>query len=155
MNRIIQTTAVVALTIMLCACSGGSPDTTPAASEPTQTAVSTPTQTPPTTVDAEEPKPAAILSVEEAEDILRKHFNSDEPLEHLSEYDKLVDGVKLYCFAFPGDVAEVDFVNSVTGEITQEPVSWLDAMQEHWAQGQESSGNLPNESASAQMLSTE
>ena len=70
-----------------------------------------------------------ILSVEEAEEILRSHFNNfDEPLSYLIEYDKFDGDIRLYCFSFPGDVSTLEFVNSITGEITQEPVPWLEEM---------------------------
>jgi len=120
-------TTVFILAFVLCACNGENPASTQTSSELTQDSESAPTQS--TTEQA-------ILTVEEAKDILRRHYDSDEPIEHLSEYDKLVDGVKLYCFAFPGDVFELEFVNSVTGELTQESVPWLDEMLEHWEQGQ-------------------
>lgn len=76
-----------------------------------------------------QPEQSTSLSVEEAEEILRSHFdNFDEPLSYLTEYDKFDGDIRLYCFSFPGDVSTLEFVNSITGEITQESVPWLEEM---------------------------
>ena len=90
-------------------------------------------------VEEVEQEEVKILSMEEALEIIRNHFDDiDKWYEHQPEHDKVVDGVMLYCFLFTaGDAANFEYVNSVTGEITQEPTPWFEEMMQQEAMMQQ------------------